>query len=170
MQQCKVADLIGFCTEQVNTGKKIAKNCATAKNEKTAYYAVLRYKPGEGAVPQTTVMATTEFNEISDKILGAPHQRYIKLDSPRAAHHNLAKEVAMLLKHGKSVPPTAQQKSPRCAGNFFYPDLWLSRTSVSTAAVRLPRGQPRPPKCLECKLSCSDFKPQHGKGLSHDMY
>ena len=62
----RYAELIGFCTEQVNTGKKIAKNWATAKNAKTAYYAVLRYKPDEGTVPQTAVIAATDFNESSD--------------------------------------------------------------------------------------------------------
>ena len=106
----RYAELISYCTEQVNAGKKIAKNWATAKNAKTAYYAVLRYKLDEGTVSQTAVVAATEFNEISDKILGVPHQRHIKLDSPRTAHHYLAKEVAMLLKHGKSVPPIAQQE------------------------------------------------------------
>lgn len=120
-------------------------------------------------MPQTAVIAATDFNEISDVFLGVPHQRYIKLDSPRTAHHYLAKEVAMLLKHGKSVPPIAQQEVLDVLELFFsYPDLWLSRTSVPTATVHLPRGQPRPPKCLECKLSFSDFKPQHDKGLSHD--
>ena len=71
---------------------------------------MLRYKPDEGTVPQTAVIAATDLKKISDKVLGVPHQRYIKLDSPRTAHHYLAKEVAMLLKHGKSVPPIAQQE------------------------------------------------------------